>query len=488
MSRDTIILIAIALGRLLVHVLTNAHYGFHRDELATLDDARSLAWGYVAYPPLTPFLARVALELFGASVAGVRFFGALAQCTAIVLTGLTAREMGGGRWAQVAAALAVAIAPVSILWGALFQYSGLDYLWWVLAAYCAARLLRTEDPRWWLGIGVVIGLGMMTRYTMGFLALGITGGVLLTPSRRDLRGKWLWNGVAASLLIFLPNLIWQVQHDLISLEFLRYLHARDVRVGRADGFLIQQLFVPANPFTVPLWAAGLWFYFASPTGKRYRLLGWMFVIPFVLFAIARGREYYTAGSFPLLFAGGAVWGERWIASRRWLAGSALVLGAAFGIIVVPFPAVNSWWWNHVASQVDDFREEVGWPELVETIAGIRDALPAKERRALGILAGNYGEAGAIDLYGPAHDLPHAISGVNSYWLRGYGGPPPQTLIVVGLSRTALERYFKTCEVAGQVSNRYGVKNEETQEHPDIFVCRGLRQPWPEFWKQFRRFG
>ncbi len=488
MSRDTIILIAIALGRLLVHVLTNAHYGFHRDELATLDDARSLAWGYVAYPPLTPFLARVALELFGASVAGVRFFGALAQCTAIVLTGLTAREMGGGRWAQVAAALAVAIAPVSILWGALFQYSGLDYLWWVLAAYCAARLLRTEDPRWWLGIGVVIGLGMMTRYTMGFLALGITGGVLLTASRRDLRGKWLWNGVAASLLIFLPNLIWQVQHDLISLEFLRYLHARDVRVGRADGFLIQQLFVPANPFTVPLWAAGLWFYFASPTGKRYRLLGWMFVIPFVLFAIARGREYYTAGSFPLLFAGGAVWGERWIASRRWLAGSALVLGAAFGIIVVPFPAVNSWWWNHVASQVDDFREEVGWPELVETIAGIRDALPAKERRALGILAGNYGEAGAIDLYGPAHDLPHAISGVNSYWLRGYGGPPPQTLIVVGLSRTALERYFKTCEVAGQVSNRYGVKNEETQEHPDIFVCRGLRQPWPEFWKQFRRFG
>ena len=488
MSRDTIILIAIALGRLLVHVLTNAHYGFHRDELATLDDARSLAWGYVAYPPLTPFLARVALELFGASVAGVRFFGALAQCTAIVLTGLTAREMGGRRWAQVAAALAVAIAPVSILWGALFQYSGLDYLWWVLAAYCAARLLRTEDPRWWLGIGVVIGLGMMTRYTMGFLALGITGGVLLTPSRRDLRGKWLWNGVAASLLIFLPNLIWQVQHDLISLEFLRYLHARDVRVGRADGFLIQQLFVPANPFTVPLWAAGLWFYFASPTGKRYRLLGWMFVIPFVLFAIARGREYYTAGSFPLLFAGGAVWGERWIASRRWLAGSALVLGAAFGIIVVPFPAVNSWWWNHVASQVDDFREEVGWPELVETIAGIRDALPAKERRALGILAGNYGEAGAIDLYGPAHDLPHAISGVNSYWLRGYGGPPPQTLIVVGLSRTALERYFKTCEVAGQVSNRYGVKNEETQEHPDIFVCRGLRQPWPEFWKQFRRFG
>ena len=488
MSRDTVLLIAIALGRLLVHVLTNGHYGFHRDELATLDDARYLARGYVAYPPLTPFLARVALELFGASAAGLRLFGALAQCAAIVLTGLMAREMGGRRWAQAAAALAVAIAPVSILWGALFQYSGLDYLWWVLAAYCAACLLRTEDPRWWLGIGVAIGVGMMTRYTMGFLAIGITGGVLLTPARRNLRSKWLWMGVAASLLIFLPNLVWQAQHNLISVDFLRYLHARDVRIGRADGFLVKQLFVPANPFTMPLWVAGLWFYFATPSGKRYRLLGWMFAIPFVLFAIAKGREYYTAGSYPMLFGGGAVWAEQWIASRRALAGIALVLGAAFGAILVPIGSVNSWWWNHVASQIDDFREEVGWPELVETVAGIRDTLPAEERQGLGILAGNYGEAGAINLYSPEYGLPKATSGVNSYWLRGYGDPPPRTLIVVGLSRAALDRYFESCEVAGHVSNRYGVKNEETQEHLDIFVCRGLRQSWPEFWKQFRRFG
>jgi len=488
MSRDTVLLIAIALGRLLVHVLTNGHYGFHRDELATLDDARYLARGYVAYPPLTPFLARVALELFGASAAGLRLFGALAQCAAIVLTGLMAREMGGRRWAQAAAALAVAIAPVSILWGALFQYSGLDYLWWVLAAYCAACLLRTEDPRWWLGIGVAIGVGMMTRYTMGFLAIGITGGVLLTPARRNLRSKWLWMGVAASLLIFLPNLVWQAQHNLISVDFLRYLHARDVRIGRADGFLVKQLFVPANPFTMPLWVAGLWFYFATPSGKRYRLLGWMFAIPFVLFAIAKGREYYTAGSYPMLFGGGAVWAEQWIASRRALAGIALVLGAAFGAILVPIGSVNSWWWNHVASQIDDFREEVGWPELVETVAGIRDTLPAEERQGLGILAGNYGEAGAINLYSPEYGLPKATSGVNSYWLRGYGDPPPRTLIVVGLSRAALDRYFESCEVAGHVSNRYGVKNEETQELLDIFVCRGLRQSWPEFWKQFRRFG
>src|ERR1700676_2927457 len=214
--RDTWALFSVAAARMLVHLLTNSHYGVHRAELATFEDAHCLAWGYVAYPPLTPFVARVAIVLLGYSLPGVRFFGALAQCAAIVITGLMAREMGGKRLAQVTAALAVAIAPVSILWGALFQYTAFDYLWWVLAAYFAARLLRSEDPRWWLGIGIVVGLGMMTRYTMGFLALGIAGGVLLSPARRYLRSPWMWAGVCLAVIIFLPNIVWQARHDFIS--------------------------------------------------------------------------------------------------------------------------------------------------------------------------------------------------------------------------------------------------------------------------------
>jgi hypothetical protein len=494
--RDTWPLFAVAAARMLVHLLTNSQYGVHRDELATFDDAHYLAWGYVAYPPLTPFIARIAMVLLGYSLPGVRFFGALAQCAAIVVTGLMAREMGGKRFAQVAAALAVAIAPVSILWGALFQYTAFDYLWWVLAAYFTARLLRSEDPRWWLGIGVAVGLGMMTRYTMGFLALGITGGVLLTPARRYLRSPWLWAGVGAAVVIFLPNIVWQARHDFISAEFLRYLHARDVRIGRTSDFLPNQFFVPANVFTVPLWAAGLWYYFATPAGKRFRLLGWMFVIPFLLFALAKGRDYYTAGSYPMLFAGGAVWSEQWLAGLgaarvrlvRGLAWSVFVMGMIMGTLLVPIGSVNSWWWVHVASRIGDFHEEVGWRELVDTVASIRDALPAEDQAGLGILATNYGEAGAVDLYGPSRGLPRAISGVNSYWLRGYGDPPPRTLIVIGLSRSAQEKYFESCQVAGHVTNDYNVKNQETKDHPDIFVCRGLRESWPEFWKDFRYYG
>jgi hypothetical protein len=163
-------------------------------------------------------------------------------------------------------------------------------------------------------------------------------------------------------------------------------------------------------------------------------------------------------------------------------------GAVAAAVILPLTPVNSPWWIAVNKGNDTFREEIGWPELVDTIAGIRDSLPPEERAHAGILAGNYGEAGAVDLYGPTRGLPKAISGVNSYWLRGYGDPPLQTLIVVGLPRDFLERNFESCELAGHVANRYGIRNEETTEHPDIYVCRRLRGPWPEFWKRLRNFG
>jgi 4-amino-4-deoxy-L-arabinose transferase-like glycosyltransferase len=312
MSRPNIIfsdlgsLITLALLRFFLHLLTNSQYGFHRDELATLDDARYLAWGYVAYPPVTPFIARVSLELFGPSLVGVRLFSALAQCVAMVLAGLMARELGGSRLAQVVTALAVAIAPISLIQGALFQYVSFDYLWWVSIAYLIIRLLKSENPRWWLGIGAVIGLGMMTRYTMAFFVAGIAGGVLLTRARRYLAAPWLWGGVALSLLIFLPNLIWQIQHDFISLEFLSSIHARDVEIGRTDGFLIEQLYVTASLVTIPLWVAGLYYYFFSPAGARYRLLGWMYLIPFLLFLVSQARSYYLGPAYPMLIAAGVV--------------------------------------------------------------------------------------------------------------------------------------------------------------------------------------
>ncbi len=238
-SSDVAILIYVATATVIAHVLAGGRYGFQRDELATLDDARHLAWGYVAYPPITPFFGRLSLTLFGTSLAGFRFFAAVVEAIAVVFTGLMARELGGGRGAQLVAAAAAI--PFCLGGGALMQYVSFDYLFWVLTAYFVVRLLKSDDARWWMAIGCTIGLGMMSKYTMGFFAIGIVIGVVLTRARQHLLSKWLWIGVALSILLWSPNLIWQIQNHFVSLDFLHTIHERDVHIGRAQGFIPDQL-------------------------------------------------------------------------------------------------------------------------------------------------------------------------------------------------------------------------------------------------------
>jgi 4-amino-4-deoxy-L-arabinose transferase-like glycosyltransferase len=493
-SGDVVTLVYLAMVTVIVHALTGGHYGFHRDELATLEDAHHLAWGYVAYPPVTPFFARVALELFGTSLAGFRLFAAVAQAVAVVLTGLMARELGGTRWAQLVAAAAAV--PFCLGGGALMQYLSFDYLCWVLTAYFTLRLLKSDDPRWWIAIGSSIGLGMLSKYTMPFFIAGLLVGVLATDLRKHLKNKWLWYGVVVSVLIFLPNLIWQAQHNFVSFDFLQSIHARDVREGKARGFLPGQL--KLTLFAFPLWMAGLYFYLFSARGKRYRMLGWMYLVPLLMFVIAKGRDYYLAPTYPMLYAAGSVVAEAWLESirprrasiLRRLVWTVLLVDIAFAAaLTLPLAPVNSAWFKMAKEVNSDFQcEEIGWLELVETVAHIRDSLPTQDRVQLGILATNYGEAGAVNRYGTQYGLPRAISGVNSFWEQGYGNPPPQVVIVLGLPREFVDTKFSSCQLAAHSWNRFKVPNEETLQHPDIFVCRGLLQSWPEFWKDFRYFG
>jgi 4-amino-4-deoxy-L-arabinose transferase-like glycosyltransferase len=326
-SGDVFTLCAIALGMVILHIATNGRYGFHRDEFQVLDDARHMDWGFVAYPPVTPFIERIGLEIFGISLVGLRMFSVLAQAIALVVTGLMTRELGARRLAQVVAALTVAVSPLPLFEGTEFQYSSFDYLWCVLIAYFLIRLLKSGNPRWWIGVGVGIGLGMMTKYTMGFFVAGIVAGTLLTPARRYLKSPWLWGGAALAILLFLPNLSWQIRHDFISLHFLRHIHARDVRQGRAEGFVHDQFMISTNPFIAPLWIAGLYYFFAAQDGKRYRLLAWLYVTEFAFFFFAKGRGYYLAPAYPMLFACGSdgsllfrACGRAWwrqLRSRRW---------------------------------------------------------------------------------------------------------------------------------------------------------------------------
>ncbi len=491
--RALAILVGLGAAVLVIHLLTGGRYGFHRDELATLDDARHLAWGYVAYPPVTPFFGWLSLKLFGASLTGFRLFAAASTSVAVILTGLMARELGGKTGAQALAASAAI--PFALGAGSLMQYVSFDYLAWVACSYFFVLLCKSRDPRWWVAIGGCIGLGMLTKYSMLVCALAIATGVLFTDLRAHLRSKWLWLAVAVSLLIFLPNLVWQIQNNFVSLDFLRHIHERDVRIGRTQNFLPDQL--ELTLFTLPLAILGLFFYFASKTGRPFRAVGYLYIIPLITFLVAKGRGYYLAPAYPVLYAGGAVFGAEllrnvrlvWRLSLWGLAWASIVMTISFAAaFFVPMAPVDSGWARRAFKVNEDFREEIGWPELVHKLAQVRDSLGAADRSRFGILAGNYGEAGAINLYGKEYGLPEAICGTNSFWARGYGDPPPETVIVIGFSREFGDRYFESCEVVGQITNKYGVANEETTDHSGILLCRHLRQSWPEFWKKFRRYG
>ena len=486
-------LLAVAAAIALIHLLTNGRYGFHRDELQFLSDARHLDWGFVAYPPLTPFLERIGLSLFGINLVGLRLFSVLAQAAAIVATGLMARELGGGRLAQFAAALAVALSPLPLFQGTEFQYTTFDYLWWVLIAYFVVRLLGSDNPRWCLAIGATVGVGLMTKYAIAFFIAGILGGLVLSRARRFLLTRWFWAGIALALLICLPNLLWQFHHGFISYEFLQSIHLRDVGEGRADGFLSGQFWLCVNLVAAPLWIAGLVALLRNP---RYRMLAWMYLIPLALFILAKGRHYYLAAAYPMLLAMGAAAAGRWLARLpRWgrttiqavFFTGLVVNGALVCTLILPLQSAGPLR-DFALRNNGDLREEIGWPELVKTVAGIRDSLPPGQQAHLGITTGNYGEYGAIDIFGPAYGLPAPIGTTNSEWLRGYPTDPPATIIALGIRPDEADKIFTNCRVAGRNTNSEGIENEESRDHPYIFVCGPPRKPWSEVWKEHRSFG
>lgn len=490
---DLVVLSCIAAAFALFHILTNSRYGFHRDELQFLSDARHLDWGFVAYPPLTPFIERIAFNLFGLSLVGLRLFSVIAQAIVILVSGLMARDLGGRRLAQVVTSVSVGLSGLPIFEATEFQYTTFSFLWWILVCWFTIRLLTTENPHWWIAIGAAIGLGLMTKYSLVFFVAGLLVGLCLSRARRYFLSPWFWSGVALALLIVSPNILWLIHHDFVSYHFLQSIHARDVAGGRARGYWTMQLLLDSNPFAIPLCALGLITFFRE---SRFRMLAWMFVVPVLVFWLNKGRFYYVAEAYPMLLAMGSVVAASWL-RRRGIAlcrslqiiyfTGVVATGLLFIAVLVPV-APSGPLRNFALKNNGDLREEIGWDDLVRAVADVRDSLPTNEQSNYGILVGNYGEAGAIENLGAAYHLPSPISLTNSFYPRTYPAVPPSTLIIIGWSSEEVNSNFAGCRLAGGITNSLGVKNEESEYHPDIFICGPPLQGWPRFWKTHQRFG
>ena len=496
-----VVLLAVA-AKLLVHLYAGRHYGYFVDELYYLACSRHLDWGYVDHPPLIALITWVARHLFGQSLAAIRFLPAVAGAAEIALTALVARELGGGKLAQGLAAVAALVAPGILSIDNFLSMNAFESLFWTGCAWLAIRMIRTGDVRMWIWFGVLAGFGLENKYSMGMFAAGIVFGLLLTPERRVLATRWLWIGGAITFLIFLPNLLWNVQHHFPFLELQANIRrsGRDVPLGPL-AFFGQEIFDMLPP-TFPVWLAGLWHYF-SRAGKPYRALGWAWLFTAAVILALSPRVYYLFPAFPVLFAAGGVAWERWTARprRAWIvpayAAVLLANGAFFSPMAVPVlppeqyirftralhmnqPRIET---HKLGPLPQIYADQFGWEEMAQVVARIYNGLPAEVRAQTAIYGQNYGQAGAIDLFGPKYGLPPAISGHQSYFLWGPRGYTGASMIVMEDRKERLERLFERVEKAGTVYHPYSMP----YEHFDVYYCQGLKANLRDLWPSVKNW-
>jgi len=477
---------AFALATVVLHLAIAGRYGWFRDEFYYIDAGKHLSGGYVDFPLGVALLADAQRALFGPSLTAIHVFPALAGAIIIVLVGLMAREMGGGATAQRVAALAALTAPAFIGADALFTMDAFDELWWTLATFVLLHILRQrrpDDGYLWLMFGLVCGIGLLTKLTILAFGLAVFVGLFLTPARRELRSPWPYAGGVVAFLALVPYVLWNEQHDWPTLAFWHhYSH------GESTLTFIVQVILLMQPLALPLWLAGLWLLFRDRLLAPFRPLGWAFLFLTALFLAGHAKSYFLVPAFPALLAAGAVAVERGAENRPRLAGvtvAALIIGGA-ALAPVVSPILPGKTLASVMKQpIQPVADRFGWPQLVGTVAAVYRRLPPAERSTAMILARNYGEAGAFDLLGPEYRLPRAISAQNTYYFWGTGIVPRGVVITTEFQRQELTPYFRSVSKAATVPPQDGIENEEAGK--PVFVCRGLKMPWPRVWNRLKTF-
>ncbi len=487
----------LALLKLLIHFYFNAfsYYGYMRDELYFIEAGKHLDWGYVDVGPLTIWMGRLSCELMGYSVFALRFFPAIAGAITILLAGLLARELGGGRFAQALAALAALVAPIWLGAQNNLCLPASEPVWWGACAYFLVRLIKTGDTRFWLGFGVSAGIGLLNKPSMLFLVAAVVIGLLLTPQRRYLFERWALAGGFIAFLIALPYLLWQIPHGWPTVQFLAGMKQMVTRQIPSSVFVLGQIFY-LHPVNFPIWLAGLaWFFFATEA-RPFRVFGWVYLVIFLFLLIAKSKVYYLAPVYPVLLAGGAVAIERLASQRplRWLkvALPALLLagGAAVAPVVLPvlpidktdayIQAGTAGLLRNAYELTSTFHDMHGWENQARVVAAVFHRLSPEEQADCTIFAGNFGEAGAIDFYGPALGLPPATAIHQNYYFWGPPAKSSQVVIVFGVNLDTLQHFFGEINHAATITCPQAVSSEQ---NVPVYVCRkpvaSLRDSWPK---------
>lgn len=477
------------------HVLVLTQYGYFRDELYYIACSKRLAFGYVDHPPLAMAILAFVRALFGDSLVAMRAVAVGAGAVHLVLVASITRELGGGRYAQGLAAIVATMSPAMLFLTHAYTMNAFDLVFWSAAALALLVALRHGGTRPWIILGVIVGLGLENKWSMLWFAGGTIVGIAFTACRRvaQTRGPWLAAGVAGAL--FVPNLLWQATHGWPTIEFMAHAAAFKMLSTPPLGFLMDQV-MTLHPLAAPVWIAGLVALFAGRFGAAGRVLGWIYVAVLALLLVrGTSRAIYLLPAYAPLFAAGAIVFAglaRHPAARGAVALALLAAAAALAPFGLPLLAPERFLAYQAKLGIAPpqqergerpalpqyFADMHGWPDLAARVARVYATLPPEERARAAIYAANYGEAGAIDRFGPALGLPPAISRHNQYWLWGPGRHDGSVVILIDGEAADMERNFTSAAVVDSVQCEWCMPYEKGRP---IWVARGLRRPLAEVW-------
>jgi hypothetical protein len=483
------------------HMLVSGRYGYFVDELYYLACSHHLAWGYVDQPPLIAVITWLERVTLGDSLPALRFLPAVAAGLRVLLTGLIARELGARRFGMVLACVCVMVAPIYLGLDSLLTMNVFESLFWMSAALIALKIFNGASQKLWLLFGVVCGVGLLNKHSMLFFGFGLFVGLLLTKQRRQFALPWIWLGGLIALLIFLPNLMWEIHRNFPTIELLRNVQAsgRNTESGPTGFMLLQVLLL--HPLAAPVWIAGLIELLHDRAGKGWRALGITWLVIIICMLTMHGRMYYPAPAYPMLFAAGGLVFERWFASiraARWMKPAYITLLVITGILNAPFayfplltvdqyiayakffhyapPRIEN---NRLGPLPQIYADQFGWKEMAQVVANAYYSLPPDERKSCAIFGQNYGQAGTVDLFGAKMGLPSAISGHQNYYYWGTHGYTGDCMIVMGDNPERLNQLFEEVKFAGRAEHPLSMP----YEHIDVYICRKskfgpLDKAWP----------
>jgi len=501
--QSTCLLTGFSLLKLLVGVYAALPgvYGYFRDEFYYLDCASNLAWGYVDQPPLSLLILAVTRGILGPSVFAIRLPVILAGAATVFVSGLTARAMGGGRFAQSLTCLCILVAPVHLTMSSFFSMNAFDLLLWAIAVYLLVLIVQTGNARLWIWFGLVAGLGLENKLSMGFLGMALAVSLVLTPERKYYLDKHLWIGAGIAVVLFLPHVLWQVSNHWPTLEFMRNASLSKNVPTTFVKFLLGQLLY-MGPATAPIWICGLLFPFLSGNGRRFRLFSFAYLVLFFVFLRTNGKSYYLSPAYPMLLAMGAVWAEDTFLRKAWPRTVAVGVLVVVGLILAPYavpvlsPEAFIRYQNtlglkapqqeraHAGVLPQHLGDRLGWEEMVAMLGEAYNKLDPADRARCAMLVSNYGEAGAVNLFGPRYGLPHAISGYMNNYLWGPRGATGEVMLAYWDNRSTLDDLFEEVTEVARFQHPFVM---DRQNNRPLYLCRRIRVPMNEAWPRFKTF-